>query len=185
MRAWRRFSLAFTPAIHEKTGEENLNPEFIYSSQTVSAGAELLLRYTLLGLERTSWSLSHIFHSLASLANLSRLGTSGPQKSYDELTSLEIASGSGAHWGSRAHHSKSNILPPLRLSQISAFPYALIKTTTTTTKNPRCKQNINDSRRRLSNTSYYQLIQCRGGVRRGWSRGFFFFFFFSLFSGRI
>lgn len=95
MRALWRFSLAFTPAIHEKTGEENFKSGVHLFFQTVNTGAELLLRYTLLGLERTSWSRSHIFHSLASLANLSRLGTSGPQKSYDELASAEIASRSG------------------------------------------------------------------------------------------
>lgn len=87
------FFICVAPAIHGKIGKKSWkqwNQEFILFCQRVNVRAELLLCYTLLGLERTSWSPAHIFHSLACSLTWAAC-ISAATKSCDRLTSVEIA----------------------------------------------------------------------------------------------
>lgn len=75
--------------IHGKTGKKSWE-QFALFFQRVNIRAELLLCYTLLELERTSWSRSHIFHSLTCL--LTWAGCPGAATtSCDRFTSVAVA----------------------------------------------------------------------------------------------
>lgn len=157
------FFISVAPTIHGKIGKKSWkqwNQEFILFFQRVNIRAELLLCYTLLGLERTSWSPAHIFHSLTCSLTWAAC-ISAATKSCDRLTSVEIVLHILHPLGFQTHHSKSNILP-LPLSQMSAFPYPLIKK-----ENPGSEQNKEEGRRHLSSISSCQLHQWRGGVGAG------------------
>lgn len=111
------FFISFAHSLYGKKRKkswEEWNQVFILSFQRVSVRAELLLCYTLLGLERTSWSRSHIFRSLTHvvwrLQNLS-------------MHSLHLKLHLILHpLVFQDHRSKSNILPP-PLSQVTASPF--------------------------------------------------------------
>lgn len=117
------FFISFAYSLHGKIRKkswEERNQVFILPFQRVSVRAELLLCYTLLGLERTSWSRSHIFRSLTHrltrvvwrLQNLS-------------MHSLHLELHLILHpLVFQDHCSKSNILPP-PLSQVTASPFSL------------------------------------------------------------